>query len=153
MSPRCLLFLRNNYKEDIHLCYCANVNFLSQLVKLLQSVRDVSIDVPGKGKEDVGLSLDMQEQLLSKCALFVCNKWDTVPAIDVPIVKKEVIEKLQRVWPGVDPDSQIIYMSTTNASYAQSLLGVIIKEFSSLIERLRSLVLQSIEAKLELHWE
>ena len=112
----------------------------------------MSIDVPGKGKEDVGLSLDMQEQLLSKCALFVCNKWDTIPAEDVSIVKKEVIEKLQRVWPGVDPDSQIIYMSTTKASDAQSL-GVISKEFLSLIERLRSLVLQSIEAKLELHWE
>ena len=112
----------------------------------------MSIDVPGKGKEDVGLSLDMQEQLLSKCALFVCNKWDTVPAIDVPIVKKEVIEKLQRVWPGVDPDSQIIYMSTKKAGDAQRI-GVISKEFSSLMEGLRSLVLQSIEAKLELHWE
>ena len=103
--------------------------------------------------EDCGLSLAIQKHLLSKCALFVCNKWDTVPEKDVPIVKNEVIEKLQRVWPGVDPDSQIIYMSTTNASYAQRLLGVISKEFSSLIERLRSLVLQSIEAKLELHWE
>ena len=95
----------------------------------------------------------MQEQLLSKCALFVCNKWDTIPEKDVSIVKTEVIEKLQIVWPGVDPDSQMIYMSTTKASQAQNLLGVISKEFSSLIERLRSLVLQSIEAKLELHWE
>ena len=95
----------------------------------------------------------MQEQLLSKCALFVCNKWDTIPEEDVSNVKTEVIEKLQSVWPGVDPDSQMIYMSTTKASYAQNRLGVISKEFSSLIERLRSLVLQSIEAKLELHWE
>ena len=141
----------NNHNNEI-LSYRASVfkvNFLSQLVKLLQSARDVLIDVP----EDCGLSLDIQKHLLSKCALFVCNKWDTVPEKDVPIVKHEVIEKLQRVWPGVDPDSQIIYMSTTNASYAQSLLGVITKEFSSSIERLRSLVLQSIEAKLELHWE
>ncbi|CAH3030375.1 unnamed protein product, partial [Porites evermanni] len=123
-----------------------------RLVKLLQSARDVSIEVPGEGKEDGNLSLDIQERLLSKCALFVCNKWDSVPEKDVPIVKKEVIEKLQRVWPGVDPDSQIIYMSTTKANKAQSL-GVISKEFSSLMEGLRSLVLQSIEAKLELHWE
>ena len=113
----------------------------------------MSIEVPGEGKEDGGSSLDIQERLLSKCALFVCNKWDSVPEKDVQLVKNEVIEKLKRVWPGVDPDSQIIYMSTTNASYAQSLLGAITKQFSSLIERLRSLVLQSIEAKLELHWE
>ena len=133
------------------LIYRVNVNF-SQLVKLLQSARDVSIEVPGEGKEDGGSSLDIQERLLSKCALFVCNKWDSVPEKDVPIVKNEVIEKLKRVWPGVDPDSQIIYMSTTKASDAQSL-GVVSKEFSSLMEGLRSLVLQSIEAKLELHWE
>ena len=112
----------------------------------------MSIEVPGEGKEDGNLSLDIQERLLSKCALFVCNKWDSVPEKDVRIVKKEVIEKLKRVWPGVDPDSQIIYMSTKKASDAQSL-GVISKEFSSLMEGLRSLVLQSIEAKLELHWE
>ena len=112
----------------------------------------MSIELPGEGKEDGNLSLDIQERLLSKCVLFVCNKWDSVPEKDVPIVKNKVIEKLKRVWPGVDPDSQIIYMSTTKASYAQSF-GVISKEFSSLMERLRSLVLQSIEAKLELYWE
>ena len=112
----------------------------------------MSIGVPGEGKEDGGSSLDIQERLLSKCALFVCNKWDSVPEKDVRPVKNEVIEKLKRVWPGVDPDSQIIYMSTKKASDAQRI-GVISKEFSSLIEGLRSLVLQSIEAKLELHWE
>ena len=132
------------------LSYRVNVNFYSQLVKLLQSARDVSIEVPGEGKEDGNLSLDIQEHLLSKCALFVCNKWDSVPEKDVLLVKNEVIEKLKRVWPGVDPDSQI--MSTTKASVAQSL-GVVSKEFSSLMEGLRSLVLQSIEAKMELHWE
>ena len=126
--------------------------FVSQLVKLLKSARDVAIDVPGERKENCGLSLAIQEHLLSKCALFVCNKLDTVPEEDVPIVKNKVIEKLRRVWPGVDPDEQIIYMSTKQASFAQSL-GVISEEFSSLMERLRSLVLQSIEAKLELHWE
>ena len=112
----------------------------------------MSIENPGEGKEDRGSSLDIQERLLSKCALFVCNKWDSVPEKDVLLVKNEVIEKLKTVWPGVDPDSQIIYMSTEKASTAQSL-GVISKEFSSLMEGLKSLVLQSIEAKLELHWE
>ena len=112
----------------------------------------MSVGVPGEGKEDGALSLNIQGRLLSKCALFVCNKWDSVPEKDVRLVKNEVIEKLKRVWPGVDPHSQIIYMSTTKAGDAQSL-GVISKEFFSLMEGLRSLVLQSIEAKLELHWE
>ena len=111
-----------------------------------------AIEVPGEGKEDGGLSLYIQERLLYNYALFVCNKWDLVPEKDVPIVKNEVIKKLKRVWPGVDPNTQIMFLSTTKASCVQSL-GLISKEFNSLMEGLRSLVLQSREAKLELHWE
>ena len=40
--------------------------FVSQLVKLLKSARDVAIDVPGERKENCGLSLAIQEHLLSK---------------------------------------------------------------------------------------
>ena len=70
----------------------------------------------------------------------------------MPLVKNEVVEKLKRVWPCVDPDSQIIFTSTRRASKVLSL-GVISEEFSSLMEGLKSLVLRSREAKLELHWE
>ena len=143
--------LTRNHKRE-NLSYPANVCLFSQLVKLLQRARDVSIEVPGEGKEDGGLSLDIQERLLSKCALFVCNKWDSVPEKDMRLVKNEVVEKLKRVWPGVDPDSQIIFTSTKRASKALCL-GVISEEFSSLMEGLKSLVLRSREAKLELHWE
>ena len=143
--------LTRNHKRE-NLSYHANVCLFSQLVKLLQRARYVSIEVPGEGKEDGGCSPYIQEQLLSKCALFVCNKWDSVLKKDVRLVKNKVIEKLKRVWPGVDPDSQIIFTSTRRASTVQSL-GVISEEFSSLMEGLKSLVLQSREAKLELHWE
>ena len=133
------------------LIYRVNVNF-SQLVKLLQSARDVSIEVPGEGKEDGGSSLDIQERLLSKCALFVCNKWDQVPGKEVSEVKNHVVRKLLRCWPGVDPKSQIIHMSTTKASKAQGH-GYITNEFSELMNGLRLMVLKSIGARLEIHWK
>ena len=93
----------------------------------------------------------MQDNLLSKCALFVCNKWDQLNENGVESVKNEILKKLKRAWPGVDPESQIIYMSTTKARTAQEL-DVISESFSSLMDKMRSMVLTSIEAKHELHW-
>ena len=93
----------------------------------------------------------MEENLLSKCALFVCNRWDHLDEKGVQSVKDKIIKKLKRAWPGVDPESQIIYMSTKYALIAQRL-GVISESFSSLMDKMRSIVLKSIEAKHELHW-
>lgn len=97
------------------------------------------------------MSLEGQEQLPSKCALFVCNKWDQVPEKEVKEVKNHVIRNLQRCWPGLDPESQIICLSSMNAAKAQDL-GIITEEFSSLMNGMRSLILKSIEARLEIHW-
>ena len=144
--------LTRNYKSENLSCR-ANVCLFSQLVKLLQRARYVSIEVPGEGKEDGGCSPYIQEQLLSKCALFVCNKWDSVPENEVRLAKNKVVGELKKVWPGVDPDTQIIFTSTRKASIAHQIHGAISEDFSSLMERLKSLVLQSMEAKLELHWE
>ena len=128
-----------------------NVHFGSQLEKLLQRARYVSIGVPEEERDEDTKWLHMQEHLLSKCALFVCNKWDQLNKKGVQSVKKEILKKLKRAWPGVDPESQIIYMSTTNARTSQEL-GKISKSFSSLMDKMRSMVLKSIEAKHELHW-
>ena len=110
----------------------------SQLEKLLEEVRKVS--------------LEKQGELPSKCALFVCNKWDQVPKKEVKEVKNHVVRNLQRCWPGLDPESQIIFMSTTKASKGQNL-GIITEEFSSLMKGMRCMVLKSIEARLEIHWK
>ena len=126
--------------------------FALQLEKLLQRARSVLIGVPKEGKEEGGISLDIQEHLLSKCALFVCNKWDVVQEQEVQSVKNDVVKKLKRAWPGIDPESQIIYMSTKTATTAQNL-GVISKDLFSLMDGMRSVILLSIEAKLELHWK
>ena len=126
--------------------------FALQLEKLLQRARSVLIGDPNDVKEEGRISLGIQEHLLSKCALFVCNKWDEVKEKDVESVKNDGVKKLKRAWPGIDPESQIIYMSTTRATTAQNL-GVITRDFSFLMDGMRSVILQSIEANLELHWK
>ena len=85
------------------------------------------------------------------CALFVCNKWDQVPEKEFKEVKSHVIRNLQRCWPGLDPESQIIYMSTMKATIGQTL-GIITEDFSSLMTGVKTMVLKSIEARFEIHW-
>ena len=109
--------------------------------------------VSKEGKKEGGLSFNVQEDLLSKSTLFICNKWDAVQEQEVQSVKDNVIKTLKGVWPGIDPESQIIYMSTTKATTAQNSHGLISKEFLSLMDGMRSVILSSIEAKLERHWK
>ena len=94
-------------------------------------------------------SLEVLKRLQSKCALFVCNKWDEVKGSED--LKKAVKEKLKCSWPGFDPESQIIYMSTKESLLAQEY-GIITKEFLSLMNGMRSVVLKAIGAKLEFQW-
>ena len=98
------------------------------------------------------MSLEGQGELPSQCALFVCNKWDQVPEKETKEVKNHVVRKLQRCWPGLDPGSQIIYMSTMKASQGQKL-GFVTGDFLSLMNGMRSMVLKSIETRLEIHWK
>ena len=97
------------------------------------------------------MTIEGQEgSVLSQCALFVCNKWDQVPKEEVNAVQNDVIMKLKKCWPGIDPESQITYMSTSNARIAQNY-GIITEEFFSLMNGIRSMVLKSIKARLEMH--
>ena len=93
-----------------------------------------------------------KESVPSHCALFVCNKWDQVPEQEVKEVQNHVIKKLKKCWPGLDPESQIIFMSTQNTSIAQNH-GIITEDFFSLMSAMKSMVLKSIEARLEMHWK
>jgi len=63
-----------------------------------------------------------------------------------------VVRKLQRSWPDLDPESQVIYMSTMKTSKGQNL-GFVTEDFTSLMNGMRSMVLKSIEARLEIHWK
>ena len=109
-----------------------------QLEKLLEEVRRVT--------------LARQGELPSKCALFVCNKWDQVPEKEAKDVKNHVILKLQRCWKDLDPESQVIYMSSQKAGIAQDL-GIITEDFSNLMKGLERMVLKSIGDSLEIHWK
>lgn len=103
------------------------------------------------GKEGEEITSSLQNHLLSKCALFVFNKWDQVPKHEVEKVKGKMTERLKKCWPGLDPKSQIICLSTTIATKAQDA-GYISEDFSSLMDGLKYTVLKSVEARLELHW-
>ena len=50
-----------------------------------------------------GMTHVLQEYLLTKCALFVSNKWDEVPKGEFQNVKEVSIRKLKEIWPGFDP--------------------------------------------------
>ena len=93
-----------------------------------------------------------EESVSSQCALFVCNKWDQVPEKENKEFKNHVMKKLKKCWPGLNPELQIIYMSTKNASVAQNH-GKITDEFSTLMNGMRNMVLKSIQARLEMHWK
>jgi len=81
----------------------------------------------------------------------VCNKWDQVPLGEADEVKDCIIKRLTDCWPSLDPHSQIIYMSSTNASEAQGF-GIITEEFAGLMNGIKSMVLKRIEARLQTKW-
>ena len=66
-------------------------------------------------------------------------------------MKNHIVTKLTECWPFLDPESQIIYMSAEEAIKAQNL-GVVTKEFSELMNGIKSMVLKSIEARLQIQW-
>lgn len=105
--------------------------------KLLENVRNVYLE--GKG------------QLPSKCALFVCNKWDQVTEKEAEKTRTHIVKNLKRCWPGLDPASQIICMSTLNATTGQNV-GIVTNDFSLLMEGIKSMVLKGTQCRLEIHW-
>ena len=97
------------------------------------------------------VSLDQKSESTSTCALFVCNKWDQVPPEEANEVRNYIIKELTQCWPTLDPDSQIICMSSTNALGAQ-VFGIITDEFAGLMNGIKSMVLKSIETRLKTQW-
>ena len=136
MSEFDLLFFRR-FQTIIMILNKIKLLFILQLEKLLEEVRKVTLNEKG--------------EFSSKSALFVCNKWDQIPQKEIEEVKKYVIRKLEKCWPGLVPESQIIYMSAKKAIDAQKF-GIITNDFLSLMNGIRSTVMKSIEARLESYW-
>ena len=74
-----------------------------------------------------------------------------MPSKETEDVKNHIVTKLTECWPFLDPESQIIYMSAKEAIKAQNL-GVVTKEFAELMNGIKSMVLKSIEARLQIQW-
>ena len=97
------------------------------------------------------IARERQEEFPSKCALFVCNKWDQIPEDEADVVKAHIEIKLTEWWPDLIPECQITYMSVKNALYAQSR-GEIKAELITLMNGIRIFVLKCIEQRLGIHW-
>ena len=97
------------------------------------------------------ISRERQEEFPSKCALFVCNKWDQIPEDEADDVKAHIKTKLKEWWPDLIPESQINYISVKNALGAQSR-GKIKTDFITLMNGIRIFVLKCIEQRLGIHW-
>ena len=74
-----------------------------------------------------------------------------MPSEETDDVKNHIVTKLTECWPFSDPESQIIYMSAKEVSEAQKI-GVVTKEFADLRNGIKSMVLKSIEARLQILW-
>ena len=74
-----------------------------------------------------------------------------MPSEETDEVKNFIVSKLTQCWPNLDPESQIVYMSAKEACRAQEL-GVVTKEFGELMNGIKSMVLKSIEARLQIQW-
>ena len=85
------------------------------------------------------------------CAFFVCNKWDNVPTNEAVEVMNHIKTKLSQCLPHLDPERQIMRLSTTKALMAQKF-NIMNKEFALLTKNIGLLVKKSIETRLEQHW-
>ena len=74
-----------------------------------------------------------------------------MPSVETDEVKNHVVKKLTQCWPSLDPESQIVYMSARDACEVQKL-GIVAKEFAELMNGIKSMVLKSIEARLQIQW-
>ena len=143
-TPLKIFCLRESHREDLQrrslFLFSQEIllfYFFFLLEKLIEHARQVS--------------LEHYRETSSACALFVCNKWDQVPSEETDEVKDHIVRKLKRCWPNVDPESQIIYMSSTTAREAQTL-GIISEEFAALMNGIKSMVLKSVKERLFVQW-
>lgn len=112
-------------------------SLFTQLLRLLQKTRD--------------LTAEQQMEFSPSCALFVCNKWDNVPPAEANDVIKHIIDKLKQCLPDLDPNLQVMRLSTAKALMVQKY-NIMNAEFALLTENIGRLVEKSIETRLEQQW-
>ena len=80
--------------------------------------------------------------------LFLCNNWDQVYQREADSIKNHVVGEFREIWPEIDPDSQIIYISSPYATND----GTVVAEFASLMDAIKSAALQNNKATLQMQW-
>ena len=80
--------------------------------------------------------------------LFLCNNWDQVSQREADSIKNHVVGEFREFWPEIDPDSQIIYISSPYATND----GTVVAEFASLMDAIKSTALQNNKATLQMQW-
>ena len=108
-----------------------------QIINLLQCVRNRSL-----------------ESFLCECAVFVCNKWDLIEKEGTEAesrVRNYIIERLDSAWPDLNPQSQVVQLSTTNAAESQNY-GISSQQFVAVMNAVRTMMLKTIAARLKAEW-
>lgn len=87
-----------------------------QLVRLIKEITEADCE----RKESAGPFVEVFDP---SSAMFVCNKWDVVPIDEAEGMKKIVIDKLGKCWPGLEA-KQVFFLSTKQVS------GVLVPTFT-----------------------
>ncbi|CAH1238236.1 CSK [Branchiostoma lanceolatum] len=85
-----------------------------------------------------------------RAAIFVCNKWDQVPAHEAQTVQEEQLRVLRRYWHGCTED-QVFRLCTAEATKALQH-GVVMKDFRHLLDGIERLIPISLQNKLQVYY-
>ncbi|XP_028411477.1 uncharacterized protein LOC114534129 [Dendronephthya gigantea] len=91
------------------------------------------------------------ECFLCERAVFICNKWDLIPSHEKTAVKKNAIDRLKKTWPNLNPNTQVVQMSTTDAVKAKGF-GMKSEQFVTVMDAIKTMMLKTIAARLEAEW-
>ena len=78
--------------------------------------------------------------------LFLCKNWDQVSQIEADSIKNHVVGKFREYWPELDPNSQIIYISSPHATND----GTVVAESALPMDAIKSTTLQNNKATLQM---
>nr|XP_006813734.1 PREDICTED: mitofusin-2-like [Saccoglossus kowalevskii] len=87
-----------------------------------------------------------------RSAIFVCNKWDQVPANEEELVKKDTLDKLRSCWTGLE-DEQVFFVSTQKAATSIKAVGFPSSDFDMLLDGIQKLLPISVKYKLQIYYD
>ncbi|XP_078672960.1 uncharacterized protein LOC144912063 [Branchiostoma floridae x Branchiostoma belcheri] len=83
-----------------------------------------------------------------KSSIFIFNKWDQVPKKEEEEVKEKMVEKLRNCWEGLEPESQVFYLSTIQAARMLKAGAGPTEDFRRLLDGFHRLVPEGLKSRL-----